>query len=415
MLKNLCRGMFSLSACLLLANLFLPAISSALTIEKQENPQMECYIQDLLCLPIPEKRTDYNKKELLLLMGKEVPDSLYQSLLKKYGLTEKSITGVDSLKMNLVVANTHGKDPLELSKKINRLYEELEAATNNYYQYEIADQENQILDEYPKSLTGADQALQYSRGEDVLIGMIDGPVDTQHRSLKGKIEQHALVNYNPESIANLLHGTAIAGVLVSKKTQIGIAPSARVYSIAAFQSGHNNHFSSSSALIAQAIDLAIQKKVDILNLSFSGGKDKLVDRMIKKALTAGIRVVAACGNNASKKPRYPAAISDVLAVTAVDHLKRPYKNANTGKYIDVAAPGVGVLTTAPGDRYQLSSGTSLAAANVSGSLALLLAKKKNIGRDILNSTAVDLGAPGHDTRYGDGLINVLSAIREVTR
>ena len=395
------------------------------SVASDSSPKTECYLEGLLCFSIPEKRTDYKKDELLLLLAKEVPRSVYQSLLLKYGLTEKELTGVDSLKLDLVVADTHGKDPLELSKKINALYEELEAATNNIYQYEIA--EHQLLkgnkdnkesnkgNKYPKSLTGASKALQYSKGEGVLIGMIDGPVDINHRSLKGRVEQHSLVDFNKGSVADLLHGTAVAGVLIGSNKEIGIAPGAHVFNVAAFESDKDQHFSSSSALITQAIDLAIKKKVDVLNLSFSGGKDVLVESMIKKALSAGILVVAACGNDSSTKPRYPAAISDVIAVTAVDYLKKPYAKANVGKYIDVAAPGVGVLTLGPGDRYQLSSGTSLAAANVSGSLALLLAKKKNLDRDVLSNTAVDLGEPGRDSLYGDGLINIFKAIKTVVR
>ena len=375
----------------------------------------------MLCVPIPQRRTDYAKDELLLLLNKDVPESLYKSLLVKYGLDAVSETSLDSLGVDVKIANTKGQDPLDISKKINRIYEEIEAATNNTYKLEIS--ETQLLDEddYPKSLTGAYRALRYSRGEGVLIGMIDGPVDSQHSSLINRVEQVDLVNMvqiKNRSKAKLAHGTAVAGVLISDNAQIGIAPAARLFSIVAFE--HKRHkniatFSSSSALIAQAIDHAINRKVDILNLSFSGGKDPLVRKMVQKAIDAGIIVVASCGNDASDKPRYPAAIPGVIAVTAVDHLKRSYTKANKGKYIDVAAPGVGVLTTGPGERYQLSSGTSLAAANVSGSMALLLAKKKNIDKDVLSYTATDLGVPGRDTSYGDGLINILSALKSISR
>ncbi len=379
--------------------------------------KMECYIEGMLCIPVTPKRTDYNKNELLLLLQKDVSESFYKSLLLKYGLDELSETSLDSLGLDLKIANTKGQDPLELSKKINRIYEELEAATNNIYKLESNTSllKEDLLDEngYPKSLTGAHKALQYSKGAGVLIGMIDGPIDTRHSSLRGRVEQVGLVDMSQRSVAGLLHGTAVAGVMISSHAQIGIAPEARLFSVAAFKQNSKTSFSSSSALVAQAIDYAIKKKVDVLNLSFSGGHDPLVERMIKKAISAGIIVVASCGNDASDKPRYPAAISGVLAVTAVDHLKRPYLKANKGKYIDVAAPGVGVLTTGPGERYRLSSGTSIAAANVSGSLALLLAKSRKLDRDVLSFTATDLGEPGRDTSFGDGLINILSALKSL--
>ena len=379
------------------------------------NSNVECYIEGQLCIPVAPKRSDYNKDELLLMMGKGASKSLYTSILNKFGLGEKASLSLDSLGLDIKIAKTKGQDPLELSERINLIYESIEASTNNHYKLETTVSELIDKDDYPKSLTGAQQALQYSKGTGVLIGMVDGPVDISHSSFRGRVEQTSLVEVKSRSMANLLHGTAVAGVLMSDNAQIGIAPEARLLSVVAFEKTDKSSFSSNSALIAQAIDYAINKKVEVLNLSFSGGYDALVERVIKKAIAKGIIVVASCGNDASDKPRYPAAISGVIAVTAVDHLKNSYSKANRGEYIDVAAPGVGVLTTGPGERYLLSSGTSLAAANVSGSLALLIAKKKNIDRDLLSYTATDLGEPGRDASYGDGLINVLSALESIIR
>lgn len=370
-----------------------------------------CYIEGTLCVPLHPNRDDYIKDEILLSLSSDTPEFIYKSLLKNFNLDESE--SIDLLGHELKVAKTNGRDPLELSRELNRTYYKLGASTNNIYEYSgtvfkiISKVEK---DTYPKSLTGARKALSISNGSGVLIGMIDGPVDVRHKSLRGKVRQINLVGVNSLSVANLLHGSAVAGVLVSSNPQIGIAPGASLLSIAAFKHT-NNKFGSSSSLVAKAIVIAMKNKVDVLNLSFSGGYDKVVERMVNKAIHSGIIVVASCGNNSSGKPRYPAAIQDVLAVTAVDHLKRTYKKANYGRYIDVAAPGVGVLTTAPGNRYQLSSGTSLAAANVTGSLALLLSKNRKIDRYILNYTAIDLGLPGHDNTYGDGLINVYNALR----
>ena len=394
-----------------------PALAARVVLEDNEKSQ-ECYIQDVLCLPIPVRRTDYIKDELLLLLNKSYPELLYKSLLKEYGLNELSSSAFDSLGLNLVIAGTNGQDPLELESKINSFYDDLEAATNNIYGLEGIIVEGMVqealADElYPKSLTGAQEALKISRGKGVLIGMIDGFVDIRHPSFQGRISQQSLVGDYSASFANQLHGTSIAGILVSNHPAIGIAPEAKVFSIAAFSKKNKKTFSSTSALIAQAVEIAINKKVDILNLSFAGGSDKLVEKLLKKAMSKGIIVVASCGNNKSTKSRYPAAIKDVIAVTAVDSLKNSYVRANRGDYIDVAAPGVSIVSTAPGSRYELSTGTSFAAANVSGSLALLLAKKKGIDRDLLSYTATDLGKEGRDSSFGDGLINVLQALEEI--
>ena len=384
----------------------LTELAYAETVDK-----LECYIERTLCIPLPASRSDYIKDEVLLSLTSETPDLVYRSLLENHNL--KEVKSIDLAGTALKVAKTIGRDPLKLSRELNRIYSKVVSNTNNIYEFSadvLRIVKRVVPDDYPKSLTGARKALSFSSGRGVLIGMIDGPVDVRHRSLRGKVKQINLVGVNSLSVANLLHGSGVAGILVSQNPQIGIAPGAKLLSIAAFKHT-NNKFSSSSALIAKAVAIAMKNNVDVLNLSFSGGRDLVVEKMINKAIASGMIVVASCGNNSSSRPRYPAATQDVLAVTAVDHLKKAYSKANYGSYIDVAAPGVGVLTTAPGDRYQLSSGTSLAAANVTGSLALLLSKNRKIDRYILNYTATDLGAPGRDNAFGYGLINIYSALK----
>ncbi len=90
-------------------------------------------------------------------------------------------------------------------------------------------------------------------------------------------------------------------------------------------------------------------------------------------------------------PLYPAADPDVIAVTATDSNDGLFKMANRGSYIAVAAPGVEILALAPGDSYQITTGTSVAAAHVSGIAAMLLEEKPSLTpsqvRSIIMSTA----------------------------
>jgi subtilisin family serine protease len=383
-----------------------------------ESVKEECYIEGQLCVPIKPRRTDYIKDELLLIYPEGVSKEFVDDILKKYNLDIKNSSVLDALKSVMLTTDTNGQDPLDLKLKIERAVEEIEAATNNIYSTAtISEREfDQLDDKYPISMTHADVARKYSRGNGVLIGMIDTPVDHNHTSLKGRIERKDLVTIIPESAAQMMHGTLVAGVIVSQNPRIGIAPDARLYAISAFNVDPKKpgKFVSKSSLVAKAINLAIKRKVRILNLSFSGGHDALVEKMINKALSAGITVVAAGGNNGKKgEPAYPAALAGVMAVTAVDRLKKPYEFANQGRYIDLAAPGVGILTTAPGGRFKLASGTSLSAAHVSGAIALLMAKQQSVGHNILNYTARDLGEPGRDNIYGLGLIDVMKAMSQV--
>jgi subtilisin family serine protease len=105
----------------------------------------------------------------------------------------------------------------------------------------------------------------------------------------------------------------------------------------------------------------------------------------------------------------------VIAVTATDADDHLFDQANRGRYVSVAAPGVDILVPAPDAGYQITTGTSVAAAHVTGVAALLMARnpKAHIDtiRDILLSTAKDLGPKGRDDQFGWGLVDPLKALK----
>ena len=219
-----------------------------------------------------------------------------------------------------------------------------------------------------------------------------------------------------ETLKNKFHGTSIAGVLVSKHPQIGIAPDAKLLSVSAFSSrpGHPNALRGKSSDIVKAIALCIDRKVDILNLSFTGGRDSFVETIVNEAVRQGIIVVAAGGNRGyTNSAVYPAVINGVVGVTAVDRLQHRYPKADKGRFIDIAAPGVNVLTTAPQGKYQRSTGTSMAAAHLSGVMALLKGYQRSYKPSQLNLTAIDLGRRGRDIEFGNGLVNASAALRQL--
>ena len=104
----------------------------------------------------------------------------------------------------------------------------------------------------------------------------------------------------------------------------------------------------------------------------------------------------------------------MIAVTATDIDDGLFRGDNRGKHIAVSAPGVEVLVPAPNGAYQFTTGTSVAAAEVSGIAALLIERNPALKpadiRRILTSTAKDLGAKGHDSSFGSGLVNALLAV-----
>ena len=171
-----------------------------------------------------------------------------------------------------------------------------------------------------------------------------------------------------------------------------------------------------SSAIVQAVDVAIDKDAQIINMSIAGPPDVMVRRYVDLATQQNRLVVAGAGNGGpNARPAYPAALPDVLAVTAIDASGRLYRDANRGEYIDVAAPGVEILTPTPdGQSYPWTSGTSWAAAHVSGIAALLRDLMPFSGGQelvaVLKANANDLGRYGTDDDFGDGAVNACKAV-----
>jgi subtilisin family serine protease len=113
-------------------------------------------------------------------------------------------------------------------------------------------------------------------------------------------------------------------------------------------------------------------------------------------------------------PLYPAADENVIAVTAVDENDKLMPQANQGPHVALAAPGVNVLEAAPRATYNFTTGTSVAAAHVSGVAALIIERNPSIDpaalEEVLFSTARDLGAPGRDSLFGYGLVDPYRAL-----
>ena len=358
-------------------------------------------------------RSDFVKDELLLVYDFGMTRDQVESITEKYNLKRKGGMALGALRKSVVIADTQGQNPLELTKIINQAQKQFNASTNNYFTLALNENSSQL--NYPLAQTGIGRAQTISKGRGVVIGLVDTPVDRNHPTLRGaNIEQHIIVD--PKTVESKVHGTSIAGILVSKNPQIGVAPEAKLLSVSAFSSkpGHPKSLRGKSTDIVSAIAYCIERNVDVLNLSFTGGRDKFVEQIVREAIRKNITVVAAGGNTGRiGSTVYPAVIDGVVGVTAVDRHQRLFKHADQGRFIDIAAPGVGVLTTAPNGKYQISTGTSMAAAHISGVMALLKSYRRNYSPNQLRNTAYDLGRRGRDDAFGYGLVNASAALREL--
>jgi len=364
----------------------------------------------------PSKRTNYKKDEVILLYPSDANINI-KSITKKYNLREIEKVLLSSVNTGMVVANTQGQDSLHLSKIINKKEKKVSSSSNNTFKPALVT----YRDTYPLYETGVNLVHKTTKGKGITICMIDTPVDIFHPSLSNAhIETLDYVDYDPKDTATMLHGTSVAGVLVSQNKHIGIAPRAKLFAISAFNTTKKRPhvLEGTSANIAKAVDSCIRHKVDVINLSFTGGRDALIKKVVDKAIKKGIIVIAAGGNGGHwGSTIYPALIPGVLATTAVDENKKLYDMADKGQFIDYSAPGVNVLTIAPGGTYKVASGTSLAAAHLSGITALLLSqgRRSEIIDKTLTETATDLGKPGRDQEFGEGLVSASRALAIINK
>ena len=158
--------------------------------------------------------------------------------------------------------------------------------------------------------------------------------------------------------------------------------------------------------LLRALDWLMSAEVDVVNISLAGPPNRLLEAALQRAAEREVLVMAAAGNGGPiAKPMYPAAYNSVVAVTAVDEGHQVFRLANRGDYLDIAAPGVGLLHAKAGGGYVASSGTSFAVPFAVTAAADLMSQHPE--KDVMTSlyqSAEDLGPPGRDEIYGYGLL-----------
>src|SRR3984885_9711486 len=256
------------------------------------------------------------------------------------------------------------------------------------------------------------EAHTLAHGANVIVAVIDSGIDLKHPEFANSILDSFDAFGSKEGPH--LHGTGVAGAIVAHARLMGSAPAAKILAIRAFGMAANGA-ESTSFVILKALDYAAAHGAQIVNMSFAGPKDTLIERGVAAAAAKGMVMVAAAGNAGAKSPPlYPAANSNAIAVSATDAQDRLFTASNRGGYVAVAAPGVDIFLPAPDGKYQMTSGTSFSAAYVSGIAALMLernpALKPHEVRAILTGAARDLGAPGRDDLFGAGEADAYAAV-----
>jgi subtilisin family serine protease len=256
------------------------------------------------------------------------------------------------------------------------------------------------------------QAHTIAKGDNVLVAVIDSGVDAGHPDLAGSVAQSYDALSTP--MAPHKHGTAIAGLIAAHGRLMGAAPGARILAIRAFDPAGKTAEGSTFGIL-KSLDWAVANHARIINMSFAGPADPAIHRSLEAAAKKGVVLIAAVGNAGAKSPPlYPAADANVIAVTATDADDKLFEQSNRGRYIAVAAPGAQMMVAIPDGQYEMSSGTSYSAAEVSGIVALMLEHNPALTADkvrgILMGTAKVLGPKGSEVMFGAGLADAYGAI-----
>jgi subtilisin family serine protease len=265
-------------------------------------------------------------------------------------------------------------------------------------------------DQYAPDKLNLPEAHRIATGDRVLVAVIDSGIDTTHPDLADAVVR----SFNAaEAGPPHAHGTGMAGALAARRNVLSAAPRVGVLAVRAFDSRTNGEGTTFNIL--KGIDWAVENGARVVNMSFAGPADPRLNDALDRAAKRGVVLIAAAGNaGPTSPPLYPAANRNVIAVTATDIEDRLFSRANRGGHIAVAAPGVDILVPSPGGNYEFTTGTSVAAAHVSGVVALLIERNPKLTpsdvRRILTRTAKSLGRGESARDFGAGLVNAYQAV-----
>lgn len=258
----------------------------------------------------------------------------------------------------------------------------------------------------------------------VVVAVVDSGVDLTHPDLAGvAVVAPRNETFNNTDVTDIYgHGTHVAGTIFARTNNAtgiaGIAPDSTLMPIKVLDGNGSGFFSD----VLDGVDWARTHGADIINLSLGGqltpDEVALFQPTFSAARAAGILVVAAAGNSGDREVFYPAGLTGVISVAAVDQNDVQAEFSTFNRTVDISAPGVDTLSTIPlvddPTGYERDSGTSMAAPHVAGVAALVWAARPTLDvaslEAVLRTSAVDLGTPGRDDHYGSGRIDAAAAL-----
>ncbi len=269
-----------------------------------------------------------------------------------------------------------------------------------------------------------------SRGAGITVAVIDTGVKESHPDLDPEIVLSGTDYVAPGTSANDEngHGTHVAGIIAAQRNNgrgiAGLAPRAKILPVRVL----DRNGSGTSANVSKGIIYAADRGAKVINLSLgSTQSSSAMQSAVSYAISKNVLVVAAAGNRGcgilGTPTEYPAAYSGVVGVGGVTPSLQRVSSSSCGSWVDVAAPGQGIISTmirssvglgcSSSADYCTLNGTSFSTPYVAAAGALAIAERGWSQATVasrLQSTATDLSPSGKDKNTGAGLINPLKLI-----
>ncbi|MCM2579838.1 type VII secretion-associated serine protease mycosin [Streptomyces meridianus] len=270
-----------------------------------------------------------------------------------------------------------------------------------------------------------DQMWADTKGKGVKVAVIDTGVSRTNRQIGANlVGGKDFIGKGDGTNDTVGHGTKVAGIIAARKIKsvgfFGIAPEATIIPIR--QNDDEQH--GNVGTMVKAINYAIAQGADIINISQGTTQalppNSILEQAINKARAANVLIVASAGNDGAsgeQKDTYPAAFEGVLGVAASDRSNERAGFSQAGEHVDIAAPGVDMVSTVPGGGHCVDQGTSFAAPYAAGVAALLKAKNPKWTPDQIiwhMEQTADRVEPGRTDNIGWGVVDPVAAMSDDT-
>lgn len=254
--------------------------------------------------------------------------------------------------------------------------------------------------------------------KEVVIAILDTGIDSDHEDLQGKVV--AEVNFTDSPSSNDIngHGTHVAGIIcATANNSIGVAglvPSCKIMNVKVA----NDYGFCDEATVARGIIWSVDHGAQVINISLEIRNHSItLEQAVNYAWDHGVLIITAAGNQGNKSAVYPAYYENSIAVAATRPDETLAPLSNYGDWVDVAAPGYNIYSTLPGNKYGYETGTSFAAAYVSGLAAILSSVLSDMnGNGMLNDevrSAIEKSCrQTNSTGYNFGIVDATAYIRQ---